>query len=57
MEEVVTQVRQVRMQVIEICDLQGNVYAYKCPQCDKIYSYDGIAEDCLKSHVQTLNEG
>jgi uncharacterized OB-fold protein len=46
-----------RIQIAEICDMQGNVYAYKCPECGKVYSYQTIAEDCLKSHAQILVEG
>lgn len=44
------------IQISEISDMQGNVYAYKCPECKKVYSYQSIAEDCLKSHAQLLLE-
>lgn len=44
------------VQVQEVKDLQGNVYAWKCPQCGSIQSEPTIADECLRSHAQALNE-
>jgi hypothetical protein len=48
---------KLSVQVIPVRDSQGNVYAYKCPQCQKIHPYESIAEDCLREHAKLLVEG
>lgn len=53
----ITEEHQRKIQISEISDLHGNVYAYKCPECGKVYPYQSIAEDCLKAHAQILVEG